>query len=200
MALADIIEKIKADSVKEAEQIVTSAREQASEIVAHAQEEVASERARALTHSEDVARREANIILVNGRLKARDTELEHKRAVIDDVLSEVVAEIEGMDVASFAELIVSKALATSHGTEQLLTTGLSSEQVTAIADTLRKHQSGITVQANATVDGNSRPTILLQGDGVSVDLSPSSLVEEARRELEPMLAVTLFGSADKAEK
>lgn len=200
MALADIIEKIKADGVKEAEQIVSAANEQASEIVAHAQEVVASERARALAHSEEVARREANIILVNGRLKARDTELEHKRAVIDEVLSEVVAEIEGLDAASFAELIVSKALATSYGTEQLLIAGLSSGQVTAITDALHKRQSGITVQVDAKADEKSQPTILLQGDGVSVDLSPAALVEQSRRELEPMLAGVLFGSADEVKK
>lgn len=194
MALQDIIERIEGDASAEAGRLLDTAGARADAIREEAEARAAAQTAETLASAGQAARREADTLVVNARLRVRDEELASRRARLDDVLVRVVAALAELPDSEYAEFLAKRIADAGRGGERLLLGAADVSRAPAIAAALAR----IAPELKLVVTDGAAPFdrgALLVGDRVRANLSLQAIVEERRDDLELVIARVLFGEA-----
>lgn len=191
MALADIIQKIESDAQEQAAAIISDAQIKADNLVVQAQQSAQDHLAKVTAHAETNAKREAHIIAVNGRLESRDIALSTKRTVLDATYEAVKSALIGLSDDEYASVLARKIVVSARGGESVAFGFADTGQAQNILAKVRQLDESIDVQMSAQ-PAPFEHGALLKGESTSVDLSLETIIEESRRELDPVLAQILF--------
>lgn len=195
MALADIITRIEADADRESREIVASAEERAANIAAEAEQLAEEHRNDALTAATSRAEKEASRIVVSAKLSARDEALAARRALIDEALASTVDALASMPDAEYADFVARRIAAVARGGETLR---FGSDDLGRAAGVL-KRVAELAPQVeltNASAPAPFARGVIVEGVRVRADLSLDAIVDEARDELELVIAQVLFGEGE----
>jgi len=192
VALADIIAKIESDAAEEAAGIVAVAEEQAATRLADARSKAEAHTAEVLQAAATAAKREADTVVVNARLHARDAEVTARRALVEEALHAAAEAIAQLPDDRYAAFLASRIAGAAKGGESLSLGSEDAERATRVSAAL----SALAPDLSLVVSDTPAPFLrgaLLTGDRVRVDLSLDAIVEERRDELEMIVARALFG-------
>lgn len=195
MALADIIKKIETEAHEESAAILQAAQQRASEILERAGAEAARKHDAALAEATEQAQREAARTVVAARLAARDEGLTRKRALVSEVLEQVVTSLPSAPAGVYAGFLARQVAAVARGGEIAHLGSADAHLADALAEGVRMSAPGL----DMTIAAEPAPFkhgVLLVGDRVRVDLSLASIVGERREELEHLVASILFERGD----
>lgn len=190
MAITDLIERIEGDASSEAAAIMEAARAEAAQITARAEATAAAERQAALAVAAQAASDERETLLANARLSARDGLLARKREQAEAVLVRAQEALESMPEAEYLELVASAVERAATGDEVLTIASADATRLSGLAAALKQRGLALTVTGEpAPIDRG----VLLTGDRVRVEISPASLVADARDQLLLVASQALFG-------
>jgi vacuolar-type H+-ATPase subunit E/Vma4 len=193
VAIADILTRIELDAATEASDITTAAESEAARIVAHAEATVAAERAAALEGAERNGASEAATLLAGARLEARDSLRAGKRAMAERVLERAREALETLPDAEYLEVIAAGVAEAASGGETLMIAPADAKRLSALGALLKTRGADVVLSADpAPIDRG----VLLTGDRVRVEVSPSALVDDHRDELLLVAASELFGEKE----
>lgn len=190
MAINDLVERIEGDAAAEAGAIRERAEAEAAAIVAQAQATADAERAALLETASLRSAEEAETLLANARLGVRDALLGHKRERAERVLSRAQAALEALPAAEYAELIARAIARSAAGGESLAVAAADAGRLADLAPRLK------TLGVDVKIASSPAPIehgALLTGDRVRVEVSPASLVADARDQLLVVASRELFG-------
>lgn len=115
MALENIINKIKEDSIRKAESFVASQQEKADEILAEAEAKI-----EAIKQNEDVRRskrldsiKDAETVL--NKLEIRKIKLEEKRKILDEIYNKALEKILKLSKAEYKKIVMKQLNAIQDG-------------------------------------------------------------------------------------
>jgi len=181
VAIEDIVAKIHADAEAEAGEIVAAAEDDAQRVVAEATARGAAAAERTLERERMLAVRDAETLLANARLKARDAGLAARLALAAEALERAEAALAALPDAEYAALIARAVAESATGRETVLV---------AAADVarLRATLPAALAAAGVTLPMGDEPAdaaagVVLSGGGVRVEVSPAALVAARRDEL-----------------
>jgi len=191
VALADILTRIDGDTSDETRAIVTAAEQRAENILAEATARADAHRAEVAAAATAAATREADTIVVNARLAARDAEVTARRALLDEALAGAADALAALSDADYARYLAARVAEAARGGETLSFGSADIGRAKAVTDELARIAPALTV----TVADKPAPFergALLEGSRVRADLSLTALVEERRDDLEVVVARVLF--------
>ena len=195
MALADIIEKIETEASAEAAALVVAAEERALQILERARSEAAQAHDADLAEATEQAQREAARTVVAARRAARDEGLSRKRALVSEVLEQVIASLTSAPAGVYAGFLARQVAAAAWGGETAHLGSADTRLADAFAEGVRMSAPGLDITI-ADTPAPFEHGVLLVGDRVRVDLSLASIVGERREELEHLVASILFERGD----
>lgn len=194
MALADILNRIDADSNSEAQAFIDTAQAEADRLLADARTH-ADEAAEAIARN--AAREgslEAQTLLANARLEARDALLTAKREVLDGALVRLGEHIVAMPDARYTAYLARAIATVARGGERVRVAAADSGRLAglrAAVETAAGRDLGLVFdEAAAEVEHG----VLLLGERDSVDLSIAGIIDGQREELLMRLAARVFGN------
>lgn len=193
MAIDDLIGRIEADAAEEAAAILAAARVQAEELLARADASVKAERAAALAEAERSAREEAATLLANARLASRDALLARKREAAEAVLQRAQTSLEALPDGEYVELIAAAVARVAAEGDELAVAPADAKRLAGLA--ARLGELGVAARVSGEA-AELEHGVLLTGDRVRVEVSPASLIDDARDELLLVASRTLFGGKD----
>jgi len=191
VALADILTRIDGDTGAEVAAILSAASERAESLVADAGKRGDAHRAEVAASAHAMAVREADTIVVNARLAARDSEVTARRLLIDDALVAAADALAALPDAEYARYLASRIAASARGGESLRFGSADTGRATLVVDEL----SRIAPRLDLKVGDEAAPFergALLEGPRVRADLSLAALIHERRDDLEVVVARVLF--------
>ncbi len=181
MALDDIVAKIRADAKAEAARIMAAAQDDADRVVAQAAARAATDTSRALERGRSAATSDAETLLANARLHARDAGLSARHQVAEEALARGEAVMLAMSDADYAELIARGIAASATGRETILLTAGDADRLrTTLPAALAA--TGVTLPLGAEPADAERGVVLV-GGGVRIEVSPAALVAARRDEM-----------------
>lgn len=192
MAISDILARIQVDAAAEAGAITSAAQAEADRIVEQAEGTAAETRRRARERAERQAADEAATLLAGARLAARDALLAEKRTRAERVLEAAREALVTLPEHDYVELIAARVAGAARGGEHISFAPADAARLGSLVS--RLGEMGVQV----TPSTESAPVehgILLVGDRVRVEISPASLVADARDELLLVASRELFGEA-----
>lgn len=192
MAISDILARIQADASAEAAELAAAAQAEADRIVTQAEKAAEDARREACDSAERDAADEAATLLAGARLAARDTLLTEKRARAERVLERAREALEALPEREYLELIASHVARYANGGESVAIAPADAGRLGSLVSRL------VEMGVNVTPAPEPAPLehgVLLSGDRVRLEVSPASLVEDARDELLLVASRTLFGEA-----
>jgi len=202
VGLAEIVQRIAADAEEQSDRIVSEARERATDIAARTKAESSTAAKAALSEAEARAARERAHSLAEARLAARNQVLEEKRAALDEVEA-LARELVGQSSTErYRKIFAAAVAARASGDETVVFDPSDAERLgqdlprSANDELARLGKHAELSLAGTTADLGGAGLMLL-GDGSEQRITPSSIVAEARIELEPEIARSLF--ADGSE-
>lgn len=193
MAITDIISRIEADAGTEAAEVISAAEAEAARIIAQAEAALTAEREAALASAERDAAEEAAMLLASARLAARDGLLARKRALAERVLERAGEALGALPDGEYLELIASGVASAATGGEMLAVAAADAKRLTGLAK--RLEDRGVHVTAAPEPAPIARG-VLLTGDRMRMEVSPSSLVADHRDQLLLVAAAALFGGEE----
>jgi vacuolar-type H+-ATPase subunit E/Vma4 len=197
VGLAEIVQRIAADAELESDRIVSEARERAADIAARAKAGSSETREKTLSEAKAKAARDSAHVLASARLAARNEVLEEKRIALDDAETLARELLAKMGEGAYRGVLAAAAAEHGLGDETVAFDPLDAERlgvdlVKLANDRLVKAgRPGKLALAGATADLGGAGLLLL-GDGSEQRITPATLVAEARIELEPEIARSLF--------
>lgn len=191
MALADILTRIARDSDAEKTAVLSAAREQADAIVADAKEWADAHRVQVVESAQAAAAREADTILVNARLAARDAEVLARRELIDEALAATAEALAALPDAEYARFLAQRIVPVARGGETLLFGSEDLARRDVVIQEIGRIAPDLALSASDAPAPFARGA-LLESARVRADLSLTALVEERREELEIVAARALF--------
>ncbi len=191
MALADILTRIDGDTSAETEAILSAATERAEQIVADAESRAAVHRAEVAAAAESAATREADTIVVNARLAARDAEVTARRLLIDEALSAAAEALAAQPDAEYARFLAQRIVEAARGGETLLFGSADAGRKAAVTAELARIAPGLELSV-AEEPAPFERGAMLQGSRVRADLSLPAIIAERRDDLELEVARVLF--------
>lgn len=191
MALADIVTKIKVDAQTQARLMLDEAQAQAAVLVDEARTKAERESGARLADAEKRAKREANTVMVNARLSARDELLSHKRSIVEDVLAATVGAIRDMDDTSYVQFMAQQIISYARGGERVWPSEADAHRLDSVIKQLGASNLGSAFEVEPGF-APIKSGFMLVGEKTSYDLSHEAIVESHRRELEPLVAASLF--------
>jgi vacuolar-type H+-ATPase subunit E/Vma4 len=203
VALADIIRRIEDDAEREAREVIADAEARAAAMVADAVAEAETLAESVRIEAERAADHDAETLMANARLRARDRTLEARHELVRRALDRAERTIVEQPDGEYARFLAGRVVATARGGE---TVRVGAEDAARLApllpDAVRAaaHERGVDVEL--AFDDEPAPLahgVLLEGERTSVEISPAALVGERREELRGHAAVVLFGDAGDAE-
>lgn len=191
MAIDDIVSRIASDAEAEAQELLAAARADAERAVAEATERADARAALALSRAKAAAEREASTVLAAARLAARDKMLSARQRADADALDRVEAALVALPDADYASLIARELARTSLPSGELR---IGTEDVERLRGVLPAALAaeGVTVSVGEQAADIARGVVLV-GDRVRVEVSPASMVEARRSDLEAEIDRGLFG-------
>lgn len=195
MALADIIDRIASDAADEAERIVREAEDEAARIRERAQRDAEAHRAQVLDAARERAARERETRLAAARLAARDRALAARRALVEEVLGALVERIGSLPPAEYAALLGSALARTVRDGDEIALGSGDAALRDAVGAELASRAPGIEVRWREEPAPFERGALIV-GEGTRAEITPRSLVEERRGDLEVLVADVLFSGED----
>lgn len=189
MAIADIITRIEIDAQAEADALLEAARERAEAAVAAAKAEADRDAARIRSRGAEVARVEAETLLANARLAARDGLLGAKKELAEHVLGEARARLESLPDGDYAAFIAREVVRVSVPGQVVRVAAADSDRLASLGERLAAAGAPVTVAGEA--EGLARG-VRVEGDGVRVEVSPAAYVAERHDRLLPLAVRALF--------
>lgn len=192
MALADIIQRIDTDANAEAAGVVAVAEERAQATLETARATADAATAQTLAAAEHAAKRDADTIVVNARLQARDALVAAKRDLIENALAKGAEAAAALDDDAYAQFLARHIARAAQGGETVL---FGSEDM-ARGVSIMEHVKTLAPELKLVVAEDAAPFgrgALLKGARMRVDLSLPAIVEDRRDELELVVAAVLFG-------
>lgn len=191
MALADIIRRIERDAAAEAAGIIKAAEDGAALLVSEAIASASARGERSLAAAERAAEEEARTRLAGARLRGRDRMLAERRELIDRVLRTTVERISSLPDEEYAALLARGVARMARGDERVAPGRLD-------ADRLRETLPAALRAAGSTaivgdVESSLDHGVQLEGVRMRVVISPTTIVESRRAELESLANDALFG-------
>ncbi|MBU4555553.1 MAG: hypothetical protein KJ747_01615 [Actinobacteria bacterium] len=191
MALSDIIQRIDRDADSEASELLAAAEEQSATQRGSVTAEAEADKVALLAKSAHQSEQDARTLVAAARLRGRDRVLAEKRVLIRRALDQAVASIEALDDALYAKVLATGALKVARGGEIIRP---ASADAARLAGTLQSALSAVGLAATVgdpAVD--IARGILVQGDRVRAEVSARAMVDANRSELEALVAEKLFG-------
>lgn len=192
MALADIIERIESDARAEAESIIAAAEERAGTVLAGARDRANTAKDDTLSAAERAAKRDAETIVVNARLRARDSLVAAKRDMIDTALRDAAEVVASLDDDAYAGFLARYITAAARGGETVSFGAKDAGRASKVMARVAESAPGLDLRQGEPAAAFDRG-VVLTGSRVRVDLSLHALVEDRRDELESTAASVLFG-------
>lgn len=192
MALADIIQRIESDARAEAESIVAAAEERAQSLLAAARDRAEASRDETLRAAEQAAKRDADTLIVNARLRARDSLVAAKRELIDTALQSAADAVATQGDEAYADFLARRIVASARGGEAVSFGRADAEHAAAVMERVAKSAPALDLRQGEPAVSVDRGAVLT-GSRVRVDLSLPALIDDRRDELESVAAVVLFG-------
>lgn len=189
MAIADIITRIEQDANAEAEAIVAAAQERADALVAGARAEAEKQAARIRTRGADAARVEAETLLANARLAARDELLGAKQELAERVLTGVREALEALPDDEYAAFIARETARVAMPGQHVRIAAADSERLASLGALVAALGVDTTLAGEAV--GLARG-VRVESDGVRVEVSPAAYVEERHGDMLHVAVRELF--------
>lgn len=201
MGLAEIVQRIAADAELESDRIVSEARERAAEIAAHADEDGAAVTEAVLSEAKARAARDRAHTLAQARLEARNQVLAEKRVALDEAEGDARERLSKMSDDRYRNVLATAVAARARGDEKVAFDRADARRMGkdfldhANRALERAGRPGRLTEADESTDLGGAGLVLI-GDGFEDRITPSSLMAEARAELEPEIARALFPEGD----
>lgn len=189
MAITDIITRIEQDAQAEADAIIAAAQERAAAVVAAAKAEAEREAARIRARGAEDARVEAETLLANARLAARDALLAAKKELAERALDEVRAHLESLPDDKYAAFIASEVARVAVPGQVVRVAAADRERLASLGERLA--EAGVPVRVEGEAEGLPQG-VRVESDGVRVDVSPEAYVAERHDTLLLAAVRTLF--------
>ncbi|MDZ4169325.1 MAG: V-type ATP synthase subunit E family protein [Coriobacteriia bacterium] len=191
MALADIIACIESDASAEAEVIVAQAREQAAALLAAAEHDAAASGAATLAGAQRAAESEASSLVAGARLEARDEAVRAKRDVLVETLSTVIEAIEALPGDRYAEFL-GGLIGDNVRDGDTVALAAADQPVAAQIRRVVEQRAGAVTLEWAPGPAPLERGAAVTGQRTSLMLTPETVVEARRDELELTMAASLF--------
>ncbi|MBN2248182.1 MAG: hypothetical protein JW733_05735 [Coriobacteriia bacterium] len=189
MAIADIITRIEQDAQAEADAIVAAAQERADDAVAAARAEAGREAAHIRARGAEVARVEAETLLANARLGARDALLGARKELAERVLVGVREALEALPDAEYAAFIARETARVAVSGQHVRIAPPDAARLAGLGSLVARHGVDVVVEGEA---GDLTRGVRVQGDGVRVDVSPATYVAEYHDDMLQVAVRELF--------
>lgn len=189
MAIADIITRIELDAQAEADALLEAARERAEAVVAAARADAERDAAHIRSRGADVARVEADTLLANARLAARDALLGAKRELAERVLDEARERLESLPDDEYAAFIAGEVVRVAVPEQVVRVAATDSQRLASLGERLAAAGAPVTVAGEAAGLAHG---VRVEGDGVRVEVSPAAYVAERHDRLLPLAVRALF--------
>lgn len=189
MAIADIITRIEQDAQAEADALLATARDRADAMVAAAKTEAEHDAARIRSRGAEAARVEAETLLANARLAARDGLLGAKREIAERVLDEARERLESLSDDEYAAFIAREVVHAAVPGQVVRVAAADKQRLASLGERLAAAGAPVTISGEA--EGLTRG-VRVEGDGVRVEVSPAAYVAERHDALLPLAVRALF--------
>ena len=156
-----------------------------------AERRAAQHRAEVAATSTAAAAREADTVVVNARLAARDAEVTARRELIGETLTAAADSLAALPDQHYARYLARNIATAARGGETLRFGSADVGRASAVVSVLADIAPGLAVTV-ADAPAPFERGALLEGDRVRADLSLTALIAERRDELEVVVARTLF--------
>jgi vacuolar-type H+-ATPase subunit E/Vma4 len=202
VALADIIRRIEDDADVEARAMIEDAEVRAAAMVADSLAEAHALAERVRGEAERAAEHDAETLMANARLRARDRTLEARHELVRRVLERAERLVAEQPDPEYARFLARRVVATARGGETVRVgaedaarmSGLLPEAVDAAA----KERDTELELAFSDEPADVPRGVVLEGERMSVEISAAALVGARREELRGHAAAILFGEGDAA--
>lgn len=201
MPLDNIIERIMNDAREEAEETREKARREADRIRSEAREKGREEYDRRMKAARRSAEQERDRKTAMASLEARNSVLEEKQSLIQQVFEEAVSRITGMPVEEYEDLLARQLMKVvgEEGGELILSPRdrerLGRRVVEKANESLERAGSGGRLEL-ADETRNISGGFILRSGGIEINNSLESQIGSLREELEPSVVEELFGEKD----
>jgi vacuolar-type H+-ATPase subunit E/Vma4 len=191
VALADIINRIEADAAAEAAQLLSDADARAFEVLEAARREAVEQAARIGADARRDADSEAATRLAGARLIARDVELTARRTLIDEAMTALSVAVEALPADDYVHFLGAR-LASGVRTGDSVAMGAEDAK---LVDTVRAAVEAGAPGVELTWSSETAPFqrgALVSGPRTRLEVTPRSVIESQRDELDVRLARALF--------
>lgn len=189
MAITDIITRIEQDARAEADAIVAAAQGRADASIAAARSEAERDAARSLERGGETARVEAEMLLANARLAARDALLGARKELAERVLTGVSEAIEALPDDEYTAFIAEETARVAVPGQHVRVAPADAVRLAGLATLLAAR--GVDVVVGGDADDLAHG-VRVEGDGVRVDVSPVAYVAEHHDDLLQVAVRELF--------
>lgn len=191
MAIDDIVARIDSDAQAEAGALLDAARAASERTIAEATDRAESRAAQARERGRSAAEREASTLRAAARLAARDRMLAARQELVAEALKRVEAELAALPDAEYARLLARELARTSIPSGVLYLGHADAARLRAALPAALS-AAGIDVEI-AEASADIERGVVLVGDRVRIEVSPASIIEADRGELEAEVDRALFG-------
>ncbi len=195
MALADIIRRIEDDARIEADAVVARASNEAAAHLAEAAQHTKEEVDRLVLNARKEAEAAASTRIAAARLAARDEALRARRALLDEALQAVVDAIAALDDDDYVRLLGERLVAGARTGDTVSLGRADATREEALRAFVAAHPTELSLEwtdAPAPVERG----VVLSAARTSLEITPRTLVEARRADVEAMLAAALFGNME----
>ena len=193
MDAEQVINKILGDAQKEADRIITAAKEQQAEQQKKFDKELADFNTvtRSLAHKQ--AQDEKDHILAAARMAGAKELLTEKRKVLNDMFANAKKKLAALDDGSYKELMAKLMTQASESGDEEVLVGANEKRIDAelVNQVNSKLGSGKLTLSNEKI--NTPAGFILRKGRVRTNMTLDVLIEQAREKLEVKLAKELFG-------
>jgi V/A-type H+-transporting ATPase subunit E len=194
VAIADIITRIEDDARAEADAIISAARERADAVRERARIDAEREAERIVERTLTQAKVEADTLLANARLAARDSLLAAKKDLAERALTEAETRLESLPDDEYAALIAREVAKVAVPGQRVRVSAADGSRLSTLDALLRDAGVDVTVEdGSADVDRG----VCVEGDGVRVEVSAASYIAEHRADLLHVAVGVLFSGEDR---
>lgn len=195
MALADIINRIEADAAAEAAQLLADADARASEALDTAGREAGEQAARIRANAERDADQEVATRLAGARLAARDKELIARRTLIDEAMIALSAAVEALPAEEYARFIGTRIASSVRSGDSVVVGTEDATLVAAVRAAVETAAPGVELVWPSETAPFARGA-LVSSPRTRFEVTPRSVIESQRAELEIRLARALFDAGE----
>lgn len=195
MALADIIDRIEGDAVREGQSLLDAAQAEAEQLLTAARDEAEGAAKRAVADAEREAARDAATLVAAARLAARDEALAGRRALIERAMAALADRLVALPDAEYVEYLADAIAKSARGDERVLVAEADRDRLGDLAAAVEVRARELGRELALAYPDEPAPVaagVLLEGERESVDLSIVGLIETRRESLVMEVADALF--------